>query len=160
MNPQITFRVPSKDSQKRLDVFLSQEQRTLSRSQIKRLIAQGNVQVGGRKAKAGMKLKENDAVTLHLPELQAADALAQPIPLVLLYEDRHLLVVDKPAGLVVHPGAGNPSGTLVNALDQPEYRRTLGEQIGGRARSRLFEMCTVIKMPLIEDYRLRKAKKF
>ena len=116
MNPQITFRVPSKDSRKRLDVFLSQEQRTLSRSQIKRLIAQGNVQVGGRKAKAGMKLKENDAVTLHLPELQAAEALAQPIPLVLLYEDRHLLVVDKPAGLVVHPGAGNLSGTLVNAL--------------------------------------------
>ena len=50
--------------------------------------------------------------------------------------------------------------TRRNALDQPEYRRTLGEQIGGRARSRLFEMCTVIKMPLIEDYRLRKAKKF
>ncbi len=116
MNPQITFRVPSKDSLKRLDVFLSQEQRTLSRSQIKRLIARGNVQVGGRKAKAGMKLKENDAVTLHLPELQAAEALAQPIPLVLLYEDRHLLVVDKPAGMVVHPGAGNLSGTLVNAL--------------------------------------------
>jgi len=116
MNPQITFRVPSKDSQKRLDVFLSQEQRTLSRSQIKRLIAQGNVQVGGRKAKAGMKLRENDAVTLHLPELRKAEALAQPIPLVLLHEDRHLLVVDKPAGMVVHPGAGNPSGTLVNAL--------------------------------------------
>ncbi len=116
MNPTITFQVPSKDSLKRLDVFLSQEEKTLSRSRIKRLIAQGNVQVGGRKAKAGMRLKENDAVTLHLPELQKTETQAQAIPLALLYEDGHLLVVDKPAGMVVHPGAGNFSGTLVNAL--------------------------------------------
>jgi DNA replication protein DnaC len=46
------------------------------------------------------------------------------------------------------------------ALDKPEYRRTLGEQIGARARSRLFEMCTVIKMPLVEDYRVRKGRQF
>ena len=116
MNPHITFHVPSEDSLKRLDVFLSQVEKTLSRSQIKRLIAQGNVQVGGRKAKAGMRLKENDAVTLRLPELQRPETQAQAIPLVILYEDHHLLVVDKPAGMVVHPGAGNFSGTLVNAL--------------------------------------------
>ena len=116
MNPNITFRVHSKDSLKRLDVFLSQEEKTLSRSQIKRLIAQGNVQVGGRKAKPGLRLKENDAVTLNLPELQRPKTQAQAIPLVILYEDHYLIVVDKPAGMVVHPGAGNFSGTLVNAL--------------------------------------------
>jgi 23S rRNA pseudouridine1911/1915/1917 synthase len=116
MNSHITFHVPAKDSMKRLDVFLCQEERTLSRSQIQRLITQGNVQVGGRKAKAGMRLRENDEVTLSLPEPRKAETQPQAIPLTLLFEDRHLLVVDKPAGMVVHPGAGNLSGTLVNAL--------------------------------------------
>ena len=99
-----------------MDVFLSQKDPALSRSQIKRLIERGEVQVGGRKAKAALRLRENDAVTLTLPEPQKLELEVQAIPLEVLYEDRHLIVVDKPAGLVVHPGAGNYSGTLVNAL--------------------------------------------
>ena len=116
MTQSISIRATSRDSAMRLDVFLSQKDMGLSRSQIKRLIERGNVQVGRRKAKAGMRLKENDVVVLNLPEPERWDAQAEPIPLVILYEDSHLIVVDKPAGMVVHPAAGNFSGTLVNAL--------------------------------------------
>jgi 23S rRNA pseudouridine1911/1915/1917 synthase len=116
MKSTISFQVDSQDSAKRLDVFLSQKEPALSRSQIKRFIEMGEVQVGGRKAKAALRLRENDAVTLTLPAPRKLELEAQDIPLKVLYEDRHLIVVDKPAGLVVHPGAGNYSGTLVNAL--------------------------------------------
>jgi 23S rRNA pseudouridine1911/1915/1917 synthase len=116
MHSTIIFHVNPQDTLKRLDVFLSQKDSLLSRSQIKRLIANGKVQVGGKKVKAGMRLKEKDVVMLELPELQKLETPAQAIPLTILYEDRHLIVVDKPAGMVVHPGAGNYSGTLVNAL--------------------------------------------
>jgi 23S rRNA pseudouridine1911/1915/1917 synthase len=116
MHSTIIFHVNPQDTLKRLDVFLSQKDSLLSRSQIKRLIASGKVQVGGKKVKAGMRLKEKDVVMLELPELQKLETPAQAIPLTILYEDRHLIVVDKPAGMVVHPGAGNYSGTLVNAL--------------------------------------------
>jgi 23S rRNA pseudouridine1911/1915/1917 synthase len=116
VNSIISFLVQSQDSAKRLDVFLSQKEPALSRSQVKRLIETGKVHIEGRKAKAGLKLRENEVVTLTLPEPQKMEVEAEAIPLKVLYEDRHLIVVDKPAGLVVHPGAGNYSGTLVNAL--------------------------------------------
>jgi 23S rRNA pseudouridine1911/1915/1917 synthase len=116
MNSTVSFRVHSQDSAKRLDVFLSQKDPGLSRSQIKRLIEAGKVQVEGRKAKAGLKLRESEVVTLTRPEPQKLGVEAEAIPLKVLHEDRHLIVVEKPAGLVVHPGAGNRSGTLVNAL--------------------------------------------
>jgi len=116
MKCKISFRVDSQDTAKRLDVFLAKKDPALSRSQIKRLIERGEVQVGGRKVKAALRLRESDEVTLTLPEPQKLELEAQDIPLKVLFEDRHLIVVDKPAGLVVHPGAGNASGTLVNAL--------------------------------------------
>jgi 23S rRNA pseudouridine1911/1915/1917 synthase len=116
MNSIVSFLVHSQDSAKRLDVFLSQKGPALSRSQIKKLIETGKVQIGGRKAKAGLRLRENEVVTLTVPEPRRMEVEAEAIPLKVLYEDRHLIVVDKPAGLVVHPGAGNYSGTLVNAL--------------------------------------------
>jgi len=111
-----TFPVDSQDTFKRLDIFLSQKEPGLSRSQIKKLIEQDNVRVGGKKAKAGLRLKKGDEVLLMLPELQKLEITAEPIPLAILFEDPHLLVVSKPAGMVVHPGAGNVSGTLVSAL--------------------------------------------
>ena len=116
MNSIVSFLVHSQDSAKRLDIFLSQKDPALSRSHIKRLIETGKVQIEGRKAKAGLRLRENEVVTLNLPEPRRAEVEAEAIPLKVLYEDRHLIVVEKPAGLVVHPGAGNYSGTLVNAL--------------------------------------------
>jgi 23S rRNA pseudouridine1911/1915/1917 synthase len=116
MNPCLSFPIGSEDYSKRLDVFLSQKETLLSRSQVKRLIEMGNVQVGGRKAKAAMRLKKDDIVTLTLPEPRRLEAQPEPIPLKILFEDPHLIVVDKPSGMVVHPAAGNLSGTLVNAL--------------------------------------------
>jgi 23S rRNA pseudouridine1911/1915/1917 synthase len=116
MKPAQTFHVESADAFKRLDVFLSQKENVLSRSQIKRLIDEGNVYVGGKNAKAGLRLKPGDEVCLVLPELKKMEVEAECLPLSILYEDADLLVIDKPAGMVVHPGAGNYSGTLVNAL--------------------------------------------
>ena len=116
MDPTISFRVEAAESLKRLDVFLSEKEGRFSRSQIKRLIENGNVQVGGKTAKAGMRLRKNDVVTLTLSEPQSPETMPEPIPLKILFEDRHLIVIDKAAGMVVHPAAGNFSGTLVNAL--------------------------------------------
>jgi 23S rRNA pseudouridine1911/1915/1917 synthase len=112
----ISFRVSSTDAGKRLDVFLSEKNPSLSRSHIKRLVENGKVQVRERRAKAGLRLKDNDLVTLAPVEPEKLKLEAEPIPLAVLYEDSHLIVVDKPAGMVVHPGAGNYSGTLVHAL--------------------------------------------
>jgi 23S rRNA pseudouridine1911/1915/1917 synthase len=113
---KLSFRVSSLDTSKRLDLFLAEKEPSLSRSQIKRLIENEQVEVEGRRAKAGLRLKENQSVSLTIPEPEQPAAAAEAIPLKILYEDLHLLVVDKPAGMVVHPGAGNYSGTLVNAL--------------------------------------------
>jgi 23S rRNA pseudouridine1911/1915/1917 synthase len=116
MNPILSFQVNSDESAKRLDVFLAEKDPVLSRARVKRLIEKGNVQVAGRKAKAGLRLRRGDVVTLALPEPQRSEVQAQPIPLTILFEDPHIIVVDKPAGMVVHPAPGNYSGTLVNAL--------------------------------------------
>jgi len=90
---------------------------SLSRERIKALIGEGRVLVAGRTATQGSaKVAAGTAFTVHVPEAAPAEAVAQDIPLVIAYEDEHLVVVDKPAGLVVHPAAGNPDGTLVNAL--------------------------------------------
>jgi len=89
----------------------------LSRSRIKQLIEQGQVSLNGEPVKeAKRKLKSGDRIELTLPEPEAAEPQAEAIPLSVLYEDDDVIVIDKPPGLVVHPGAGNPSGTLVNAL--------------------------------------------
>lgn len=101
----------------RLDLVLSAVLEDFSRSFIQKLFAQGGVMVNGsvcsekkRKAEAG------DKIQLQIPKPQRLEAEAEDIPLDIVYEDRDVLVVDKPAGMVVHPAAGNPSGTLVNAL--------------------------------------------
>ncbi len=116
MESIISYKVEANDPRKRLDIFLSQKDPNLSRSQIKKLITEGRVEVKGKKAKAGMRLQENDLVTIKLPPPRKMELLPEPIPLKIIFEDEHLMVIDKPAGMVVHPGAGNFSGTLVNAL--------------------------------------------
>ena len=131
MKSEAHFYIESQDAEQRLDVFLSQRKNNLSRSQIKRLIEQGQVKVGGKKTKAGLRLKTGDEVCLTFPEPREPEIRAEPLPLTILYEDSHLLMIDKPAGMVVHPGAGNYSGTLVNAL--LHHCRDLGG-IGGVLR--------------------------
>ena len=100
----------------RLDKALA-EASGLSRERVKALLGEGRVLVAGRPAaQASAKLPEGTHWSIHVPAAVPAAAMAQDIPLVIAYEDEHLIVVDKPAGLVVHPAAGNLDGTLVNAL--------------------------------------------
>ena len=112
----LTLTVPDESDGTRLDRFLAAVVPGQSRSQIQRLIADGLVQVAGRPARSNQPVKTGQAITLHVPEPAAPSAQPEALPLHILYEDRDLLVVDKPAGMVVHPAAGHASGTLVNAL--------------------------------------------
>jgi 23S rRNA pseudouridine1911/1915/1917 synthase len=90
---------------------------SFSRAQVQKLIDDGQVQVNGTVAKPGIRLKGGEVIIVHIPPpAQDAAVVAEPIPLRVLYEDEDIAVIDKPAGLVVHPGAGNTSGTLVNAI--------------------------------------------
>ena len=101
----------------RLDRVLAQAHPGLSRSRIQALIAEGRLSAGGRTiTEAGYRVKPAERFALALPPPRPARPRAQAIPLDVVHEDEHLLVVDKPAGLVVHPAAGHPDGTLVNAL--------------------------------------------
>jgi 23S rRNA pseudouridine1911/1915/1917 synthase len=87
-----------------------------SRSQIQRLIKDGHVLVGGREAKANQPVKVGQEVTLDVPEPVSPKPQPEPLPLPIRYQDSDIIVVDKPAGMVVHPAAGHAGGTLVNAL--------------------------------------------
>lgn len=100
----------------RLDVFLSGQIEDLTRSRIQKLISEGSITVNGLSAKANTKLKSGDRVEVEIPEPKETEIVAEEIPLDIVYEDEHMLVVNKAQGMVVHPAAGNYSGTLVNAL--------------------------------------------
>ena len=105
----------------------------LSRERVKALIAEGRVTLGGKAlAQPSAKAAEGTRFRIEVPEAAPAEAAAQDIPLVIAYEDEHLVVVDKPAGMVVHPAAGNPDRTLVNAL--LHHCRGQLSGIGGVAR--------------------------
>ncbi len=100
----------------RLDSFISRSVPELTRSAAARLIDNGCATVNGQKQKASLKLKGGDAVTVVVPPPTPAEPQPQEIPLEVLYEDPDVIVINKGAGMVVHPGAGNEDGTLVNAL--------------------------------------------
>ena len=100
----------------RLDRFLAEGIPDLSRSAAQRLIDHGQVSVNGEAAKASYKIRQGDCVVACLPGGDQAELVAEAIPLTVVYEDSDLLVVDKPAGMVVHPAPGHAGGTLVNAL--------------------------------------------
>ena len=100
----------------RLDVFVSAAAE-ITRSRAGSLIDEGRILVGGKKVtKAGYKLRAGDEITIEIPEAAPASIEAQDIDLNILYQDEDLAVVYKPSGMVVHPAAGNPDGTMVNAL--------------------------------------------
>ena len=100
----------------RLDRFLAKECADLSRTRIKRLIVKGEVTVDGHPANAGYRLRTGQSVAIQVPDPIPSHMVAQSIPISVLYEDEHLLVVDKPAGMPVHPGVGHPDSTLLNAV--------------------------------------------
>lgn len=110
------FTVPREAEGQRLDRWLAEQLAANSRAEIQRWIGEGRVLVDGKPGKAGRKLERLQEIVVEMPLLQDSDLVAEPIPLAIVYEDDDLLVVDKPAGMVVHPAPGHSGGTLVNAV--------------------------------------------
>ena len=106
----------SEDAGTRLDSFLAASLPELTRSAAARLIEAGQVLIGGRAPSKSCRLAGGEAVSVLLPDPEPIEARSQDIPLDIVYEDADVIVVNKPAGLVVHPAPGHPDGTLVNAL--------------------------------------------
>src|SRR5439155_3559833 len=104
------------DAGKRLDQFLHERLPAYSRARLQDWIKQGRVRVNGAERRASYVLREADSVAAEPAELTPLRAEAEEIPLRILYEDADLVAIDKPAGMVVHAGAGVREGTLVNAL--------------------------------------------
>ncbi|VAX26049.1 Ribosomal large subunit pseudouridine synthase D [hydrothermal vent metagenome] len=110
------MKVPGDSEGDRLDRFLALAGLGLTRTRAGKLIELGAVLVDGHTAKASTNVKEGQTITVNIPEPQPLDVEAQDIPLEIVYEDDDIVVVNKPAAMVTHPGAGHSHGTLVNAL--------------------------------------------
>jgi len=104
------------DSGERLDLFLARELPDLSRSRIQALLKDGHILLNGGRTRPRTPVTPGDSITVELPDLQPTNLVPQDIPLDILHEDEDIIVINKPVGLVVHPAAGHPDGTLVNAL--------------------------------------------
>ena len=115
----------------RLDRFLAESQPDLSRNRLQGLIRDGRVTVNGQPARASHRLRDGDRVAWEIPPPRRVALDPEDIPLAVVYEDEDLLVIDKPAGLVVHPGAGVARGTLVHALLHRDPRIA---EVGGEGR--------------------------
>ena len=113
---KIRFTIDKSQIGQRLDIYLAQSDADISRSHVKCIIENGDVLVNGNVPKVSQKLKEGDVIILtKRPPVEAA-AVAQEMLLNIVYEDEAIIVINKPAGMVVHPAPGNPDKTLVNAL--------------------------------------------
>lgn len=108
--------VPKSAVGSRLDVYLAQQELPFSRSQLARRIEAGEVTLDGRPCRPGLKLREGQRLRFQPSPPTPTSDLPESIPLSILFEDKHLIVIDKPAGMVVHPAPGHETGTLVNAL--------------------------------------------
>ena len=111
----MTLRVTNEQSGQRLDAFCA-EAASISRSAAARLIEEGCVTVSGRKEPKKYAVKADEEIEIAIPECKEPEAVAENIPLDIVYEDDYIIVINKPKGMVVHPAPGNYSGTLVNAL--------------------------------------------
>jgi 23S rRNA pseudouridine1911/1915/1917 synthase len=111
-----SFAVSPELAGSRLDVALARLAPDLSRSRVQRLVAGGHVRLAGRAAKAAARLRAGEVVEVEVPPPEPSGAVAQDLPLAVLHEDRDLVVLDKAAGMVVHPARGAPHSTVVNAL--------------------------------------------
>ena len=100
----------------RLDAYISSKKTNLSRTNIQRLIEEGNILVNSQKKKISYKVQIGDNIEINIPEAKETSIKAENIPVEVVYEDNDIIVVNKPKGMVVHPANGNPDGTLVNAI--------------------------------------------
>ena len=112
----LSFIVPEESAGERLDAFLAEHIESWSRSRLQRSIEDGDIVVNGRAAKPSYKLRAHDQIDAELTALPLASFVPEDIPIEIVYEDDDLVIVNKPAGMVVHPAAGVSSGTLANAL--------------------------------------------
>ncbi|MBM4128322.1 MAG: RluA family pseudouridine synthase [Nitrospira sp.] len=129
------FVITSGEQPKRLDVFLVNRERDISRSALQRLIELGRIRVNEEVVKPSQKIRPGDKITMDVPKPEPLALKGEAIPLEVLFEDDYLLVLNKPAGIVVHPAPGNWTGTLVNAL--LHHFQTSGgtvSTIGGKER--------------------------
>ena len=115
MSEVLSLTVRAEDAGQRLDAYVASVT-DLTRSAAVRLIEEGQITVNGKAPNKKEKVKAGDCVAISLPEPEPDEAVPQNIPLDIIYEDEDILVVNKPCGMVVHPAAGNPDGTLVNAI--------------------------------------------
>ena len=159
-----------KETPERLDKFLVEQLQEFSRSRIQGLIADGFVDVNGRLAKkAGQPLENGANLTVRIPPPVPTDLVAEDIPLDILFENDDLLVINKPAGMVVHPAAGHASGTLVNAVlgYDPDIEGIGGEERPGVVHRLDKETSGLIVLAknerahrwLQDQFRLRKVDK-
>ena len=133
MNNSIKFLIKKKDTQKRLDIFLSEKINDLTRSNIKKIIEIKNVKINNKTIiLPSKKVKTNDVIEINLLQKKIADIPASKIKLDIRFEDNDILIINKPKGMVVHPGAGNYKNTLANALIY-RYKDKLSN-INGRLR--------------------------
>jgi 23S rRNA pseudouridine1911/1915/1917 synthase len=117
MEPQhFTLAVAIADAGTRLDRYLAEQIPELSRSFVQQLIEDELVHVNGQVPRASYLVREGDRIELERPHARPTELVAEAIPLTVVYEDQDVVVIDKPAGMVVHPAPGHPQGTLVNAL--------------------------------------------
>lgn len=108
--------VPDAAAGERIDTHIAARLPELSRSRVAQLLAEGSVRLNGAVPRKSERVAPGDVVEVEVPPPEPSEILAEDIPLVIVYQDRDLLVIDKPAGLVVHPAPGHRTGTLVNAL--------------------------------------------
>lgn len=111
-----TYIVKQEEQGKRLDMYVANQNSEITRTAAQRMIEQGNVLVNGKKQKVSYKILEGDVITIEKVEAKPIELKAQEIPIEIIYEDKDIIVVNKPKGMVVHPANGNPDGTLVNAI--------------------------------------------
>lgn len=110
------YTVEAHDAGKRFDAFLSEKIENRSRSRLQKLIDDGDATVNQKQAKSSYKLRAGDEIEVELTEIPAKDFAPEDIALEIVYEDEFLAVINKPAGMIVHPGAGVAGGTLANAI--------------------------------------------
>lgn len=108
--------VEDNNLKKRLDTYIVDKIKELSRTTVKRLIDEEKILVNDKKQKSSYRPEKGDCISIDIPEAHEIDLEAQNIPVPVIYEDNDIIVVNKPKGMVVHPANGNPDGTLVNAI--------------------------------------------
>lgn len=111
-----TFIIKQGEENNRIDSYLAKQTNSFSRVMIQRLIEEEKILVNGKKTKPSYKIQVEDTITIEPEEPKETKLKAQNIPIEIIYEDPDIIVVNKPKGMVVHPGNGNPDGTLVNSL--------------------------------------------